>query len=87
MAEHDSPTSDQELLQRIDRLVEEEHRLEGSHPGSAPSGADLERLRQIEVMLDQCWDLLRQRKARREAGLPPGEATARDPDVVENYIQ
>ena len=48
---------------------------------------DRERLSKIEVELDQCWDLLRQRRALRDAGRDPKEAEVRPPDVVENYEQ
>jgi hypothetical protein len=45
------------------------------------------RMKQLEVSLDQCWDLLRQRRARRSAGLNPDEAHERDPRTVEHYLQ
>ena len=54
-------------------------------PGKT-SEAERQRLKKIEVTLDQCWDLLHQRRARRRAGLDPGEAKVRDPDTVEGYI-
>jgi uncharacterized protein DUF2630 len=75
---------DAELLGRINQLAQEEHRLfeQRSHIRVA---ADRERLREIELMLDQCWDLLRQRRARRAAGLDPDEARARDLQTVEGY--
>jgi hypothetical protein len=79
---------DEELVHRISQLVEEEHRLENhAHGGKRLSEDDEVRLRQLEVGLDQCWDLLRQRRARRRAGLDPDEATSRDPAVVERYLQ
>jgi hypothetical protein len=78
---------DSELVRRIGELTDEEHRLELSHAGSALSGEELERLRSIEVALDQCWDLLRQRRARREAGQNPDQAQVRPESVVENYQQ
>ena len=76
------------MIRRIDRLVEEEHRLR-SHvsTGDSVSDADRRRLQELEVGLDQCWDLLRQRRARRHAGQDPDAATARDPDTVEHYRQ
>jgi hypothetical protein len=49
--------------------------------------ADADRLRAVEVELDQCWDLLRQRRALREAGVNPDNASARGPGTVENYLQ
>jgi len=49
--------------------------------------ADTERLRAIEIELDVCWDLLRQRRALRDAGANPDQAAARDPSTVERYWQ
>jgi hypothetical protein len=80
--------NDETLIQRIGALVEEEHALEralAQDPEGTPE-AD-ERLRELEVALDQCWDLLRQRRARRNAGVDPDEAAARSGDVVEHYQQ
>jgi Protein of unknown function (DUF2630) len=79
--------TDEELVARITGLVEEEHRLEGSKTGEGLSEADARRLRDLEVALDQTWDLLRQRRARRDAGLDPDGARPRDPGIVENYRQ
>ena len=76
-----------EIVQRIGTLADEEHRLERSHVGEALSEADLERMRAIEVALDQCWDLLRQRRARRNAGEDPDLAVVRPEGVVEGYKQ
>jgi hypothetical protein len=70
-----------EILHRIQSLVDEEHRLREGE------GVDRDRLRSVEEQLDQCWDLLRQRRARREFDQDPGEATARSTDTVENYLQ
>jgi hypothetical protein len=79
---------DKNLLDRINDLVSEEHKLlERSHEGEALGEPDHERLRALEVTLDQCWDLLRQRRARREFGLNPDEAEVRDPTTVEGYRQ
>lgn len=79
---------DREVLARIGDLVEEEHRLyEHSTAGRGLTPADEERLRAVEIALDQCWDLLRQRRARREFGADPAGATARDPSTVEHYRQ
>jgi Protein of unknown function (DUF2630) len=78
---------DAELVKRIDDLVAEEHRLEREHAAEGLSDADRERLQAMEVQLDQCWDLLRQRRARRHAGKDPAEAQVRDPEVVEHYQQ
>jgi hypothetical protein len=79
--------NDDEVIRRIGSLVDEEHALEG---GSGPGGLDAraaERLRQIEVALDQCWDLLRQRRARRKRGDDPDLAEVRPEEVVEHYEQ
>jgi hypothetical protein len=79
---------DLQLVQRINELAEEEHRLERSHAaGEGLSDDDAKRLRDLEVALDQCWDLLRQRRARREFGQDPDSAKARSEDVVEHYQQ
>lgn len=78
---------DHEMVSRISALADEEHRLERSHEGTGLSADELERLRGIEVALDQCWDLLRQRRARREFGQNPDEADARPPGTVEGYQQ
>jgi hypothetical protein len=78
---------DAELVDRIDQLVAEEHHLEREHTQNGLSGADRERLQALEVQLDQCWDLLRQRRARRDAGQDPGDAAVRDPEIVEHYQQ
>jgi uncharacterized protein YjaG (DUF416 family) len=78
---------DREIVDHIDRLVEEEHRLEKAHIGNALSEDEVQRMRSVEVELDRCWDLLRQRRARRSAGQDPDEAQARDPKTVENYWQ
>lgn len=72
---------DQELVDQITKLVAEEQRMqEDEHH-------DPERMREVEVMLDQLWDLLRQRRGREEFGQNPDEAKARDVDTVERYWQ
>jgi hypothetical protein len=72
---------DKQIGERINTLIAEEHELErGGEP-------DQDRLREIEVELDRCWDLLRQRRARRRAGENPDEANARPANVVEGYLQ
>ena len=79
---------DQRLLERINILVAEEHRLLGAHGSGQPMSEDeRRRMEQLEVTLDQCWDLLRQRRARRHAGQDPGQARVRDVDTVEHYRQ
>ncbi|MEV8440948.1 DUF2630 family protein [Actinosynnema sp. NPDC051121] len=79
--------TDEELVARITQLVDEEHRLEGSRVGEGLSEDDARRLRDLEVALDQTWDLLRQRRARRAAGMDPDAAEPRDPGTVEGYRQ
>jgi Protein of unknown function (DUF2630) len=82
---------DQTLLARIEALVDEEHALLGREEDDAVDGealqADRRRLSEVSVELDRCWDLLRQRRARRAAGQDPEEAQARDGDTVERYLQ
>ena len=79
---------DSEIVRRIDELVEEEHRLERDHASEEGlSGEQRRRLRHLEVQLDQAWDLLRQRRARRHAGLDPADARTRDSETVEHYQQ
>ena len=73
---------DDDILEQIQRLVDEEHtiRTTGGEDGD-------DRLTRLEETLDQCWDLLRQRRARREFGESEGDATVRDTDTVEHYRQ
>jgi hypothetical protein len=79
---------DEELLHRIGELVDEEHQLERrAGPGRPLDEDEAQRLGQLEVALDQCWDLLRQRRARRNAGQDPDTAHVRPADVVEGYQQ
>ena len=78
---------DVEIVRRIGELADEEHKLERAHTGQTLSAEEVERMKSIEVALDQCWDLLRQRRARRDSGGDPNEATARPEDVVERYQQ
>jgi Protein of unknown function (DUF2630) len=78
---------DRNILQRISALVAEEHGLANAHHEGPISEDDQRRMQELEVTLDQCWDLLRQRRARRHAGQDPGEAEVRPPSVVENYKQ
>jgi hypothetical protein len=77
-------TSDESLLEKIETLVHEEQRLYGQQ---ALADHDLVRLETIRVELDQCWDLLRQRDARREFGQDPDGAKVRPASVVERYKQ
>jgi hypothetical protein len=75
-------TNDKSVLTHIDRLVAEEKEL---YAKSEMSDAQRTRLTAINVELDQCWDLLRQRRALREFGRDPDEAEVRPAKVVENY--
>ena len=76
---------DAEILQQINELAREEHELFERESHAQASEADRQRLRNIGVTLDQCWDLLRQRRAKRAAGLDPDEARLRDEKTVEGY--
>ena len=79
---------DEGVHNRIEQLVAEEHELyERAGTDGGLSEAEHRRLESIKVGLDQCWDLLRQRRALREAGYDPKAARARDPEVVERYEQ
>ncbi len=82
---------DQSILNRIDALIDEEHALIGREQADAVDSEALEvdqqRLRGLSIELDRCWDLLRQRRARRAAGQDPEEAQPRDAGVVEKYLQ
>jgi hypothetical protein len=77
---------DEDIRDRINTLAHEEHELFEKESRGATSPEEKERLRALEVALDQCWDLLHQRRARRSAGMDPGEATVRDPTIVEGYL-
>jgi hypothetical protein len=78
---------DRQLLGRIGDLVEEEHTLE-RQAASSDLGEDQQaRLQHLQVQLDQCWDLLRQRRARRDAGLDPEDAQVRPEGTIEGYLQ
>jgi hypothetical protein len=79
--------SDEQIHGTIEQLVTEEHELWQREATGDVSDADRQRMKQIGVSLDQCWDLLRQRRALREAGLDPEAAEVRRTEVVENYEQ
>ena len=81
MAQH---TSDESVLGKIETLMHEEQHLYGQ---GQLSDHDVVRLEKIQVELDQCWDLLRQRRARREFGQDPDGAKVRPASVVERYEQ
>jgi Protein of unknown function (DUF2630) len=75
---------DNQVLQQIKKLVEREESL---YAKNYLNEIDKQRLREMEVELDQCWDLLRQRRALRDVGRNPDEAAVRPPDIVEHYEQ
>jgi hypothetical protein len=83
--------SDESITARIEKLVTEEQDLRSrEQTDSSDSGAiarDRDRLRSVELELDRCWDLLRQRRALRDAGSDPEQAKPRDADIVEHYLQ
>jgi hypothetical protein len=83
--------SDESIAARIERLVAEEHDLREKEQADSLDPAALEtdgeRLRSVEIELDRCWDLLRQRRAFRRAGSDPEQASIRDSDTVERYLQ
>ena len=76
---------DRQLLGRIGDLVEEEHALERQAASDGLDDQQQARLQHLEVQLDQCWDLLRQRRAKREFGQDPDAAEVRDVGTVERY--
>ena len=78
---------DRAPIERINTLMEEEHALLEKAPSGGMTEAEHARLHQLEIELDQCWDLLRQRRARRAAGEDPADAEVRPPNVVEGYQQ
>jgi Protein of unknown function (DUF2630) len=79
--------NDDQIHGRIEELVSEEHELWQREARGAGSEDDRRRLDALKVTLDQCWDLLRQRRALHEAGLDEDAAGVRDPSVVERYEQ
>ena len=78
---------DPQIHGSIEQLVAEEHELWEREAAGTASDADRQRLQELKVSLDQCWDLLRQRRALREAGRDPDDADVRRPEVVEHYQQ
>ena len=83
--------SDESIAARIENLVAEEHQLQqreaSDRKDEAQLDADQERLQAVEVELDRCWDLLRQRRAREEFGQDPDETQVRDADTVHRYLR
>ncbi len=78
---------DATLRDRIEALVAEERRLLEESVGQGPDDRRHERLEELKVQLDQCWDLLRQREAHEEFELDPENTSVRDADTVEGYEQ
>ena len=78
---------DQDILVWIRQLVDEEHELLKEEERGYASEAKRARRRRTEEYLDQCWDLLRQRRAKRQAGLDPKSASVREIEMVEHYKQ
>jgi hypothetical protein len=78
---------DREVLSRIDKLVQEEEQLLHRHEtdGEGLSPEEHARLEELKVQLDQAWDYLRQRRAKRQYGEDPDEASPRDSGTVESY--
>jgi uncharacterized protein DUF2630 len=76
---------DQDVIDRINQLAHEEHDLFEKESQGKATQTERNRLKWLEESLDQCWDLLHQRRARRHAGLDPNEAAPRDVKTVEGY--
>ncbi len=78
---------DDQIHGRIEQLVSEEHQLWNRESSGQATDEDRQRMDALKVSLDQCWDLLRQRRALREEGGNPDDAQVRSEGVVENYRQ
>ena len=78
---------DPQIHDSIEQLVAQEHELWELESSGNATDEDRRRLKAVQVSLDRCWDLLRQRRARRNAGLDPDSAAERSADVVEGYQQ
>jgi hypothetical protein len=78
---------DHEIIERISALAAEEQQLEEAHVGEGLNDEERARLRSLEVTLDQLWDTLRQRRAKRGAGGDPDDASTRSEGTVEGYLQ
>jgi hypothetical protein len=76
---------DEKVMERINEIAREEHQLWEKEGRGEITDAERERLRELGVTLDQCWDLLHQRRARRAAGEDPDDASVRDARTVEGY--
>jgi len=78
--------ADEDIITSINDLAHEEHQLFEKESEGRASTKERERLKEIQVQLDQCWDLLHQRRARRSAGLDPDQAAVRPETTVEGYV-
>ena len=76
---------DEKVMERINEIAHEEHQLWEKEGRGEITDAERERLRELGITLDQCWDLLHQRRARRAAGEDPDDASVRDARTVEGY--
>jgi hypothetical protein len=76
---------DTDVIARINQLAAEEHELFSREGRGEATETDRTRLRELQITLDQCWDLLHQRRAREAAGLDPDDASVRDERTVEGY--
>jgi hypothetical protein len=79
--------TDATVLASINDLAAEERRLQSKESDRTATDHDRQRAADIEIELDRCWDLLRQRQARRSAGLDPDDAALRSETIVEHYLQ
>lgn len=77
---------DTQIIEQINQLAHEEHSLFERESRGEASEEERERLQRLQVTLDQCWDLLHQRRALRNAGMNPDEAQVRDEKTVEGYV-
>jgi hypothetical protein len=77
---------DKDVIVQINELADEEHTLFQKESRGEATDADRDRLKDLGVSLDQAWDLLHQRRARRSAGLDPDDASVRDEGTVEGYV-
>jgi hypothetical protein len=78
--------ADEDIITSINDLAHEEHQLFEKESEGKASSKERERLKEIEVQLDQCWDLLHQRRALRSAGMDPDQAAVRPETTVEGYV-
>ena len=78
---------DSQIHGAIEKMVADEHELWQREADGSADDADRRRLNELEIALDQCWDLLRQRRALRNAGRDPDDAQIRAEEVVERYLQ